>query len=193
MTVKKRESLVDKLESSPTGQLEMAAARAAVSAVFLMNRAAEARGITQRELAERVGVTESRVSQVLNGDGNVRLSTLAKFLRALGYRLRLSATPAEHGVPPLPVQPPRRRLPSSDQAPPAYVSVFVGRAATPQGVGPTHEVRFSPVHPSDWLAESTEAVTWRIPSWEIVSEHSAAWHVPTETAVSDDAAEVERV
>jgi transcriptional regulator with XRE-family HTH domain len=61
-------------------------------------------GLTQRELARRLGVSEGRVSQVLAGTENVTLATLASFGWALGVRFELIPTelesrngsPAEH-------------------------------------------------------------------------------------------------
>lgn len=46
-------------------------------------------GITQRELARRLEVTEGRVSQILSGTGNLTLRTLADVAWALGLRFEL--------------------------------------------------------------------------------------------------------
>lgn len=71
--------------------LDAAAARAAVAAVTLMNESFEAGPrATRRELADALGVSEGRVSQLLNGDGNVRVSTLARMLAASGSGLVMS-------------------------------------------------------------------------------------------------------
>lgn len=69
------------------------AARLAVNVVADMNRAVERAGIRQKELAERLGVTESRVSQILNGDGNLRVATVARVFAALGFEARLDVVP----------------------------------------------------------------------------------------------------
>lgn len=90
-------------------ELERSAARLAVDAVSLMNRVRESSGLTQRELASRLGVGESRVSQILHGDGNVRVATLARVLRASGYRVRLDVQPADLDTPVIPRPTPRRR------------------------------------------------------------------------------------
>lgn len=84
-----RVSLADLLrEQDPLG---MAAAGAAVHAVALINNLYLDGGFTRDQLAEQVGVTRMRVDEVLDGDGNVRVSTLARFLKAYGYSLVLSA------------------------------------------------------------------------------------------------------
>jgi transcriptional regulator with XRE-family HTH domain len=48
-------------------------------------------GLTQEQLAERLGVTQSWVSQIEN-ETDVRLSTLAAYVAAVGGQLHLSAT-----------------------------------------------------------------------------------------------------
>ena len=84
-----RRSLVDQLRQERP--LDAAAARAAVRAGGLMNEAFSKSNLgTRRELADVVGVSEGRISQLLNGDGNVRVSTLARLLKASGFDLELS-------------------------------------------------------------------------------------------------------
>jgi transcriptional regulator with XRE-family HTH domain len=48
-------------------------------------------GITQRQLAERLELSESRMSRILGGTGNVTLKTLADVGAALGLRFHLTA------------------------------------------------------------------------------------------------------
>jgi transcriptional regulator with XRE-family HTH domain len=45
---------------------------------------------SQSDLARRLEVRRSAVNQVFNGDGNVRISTLAEYLHAMGYELDIS-------------------------------------------------------------------------------------------------------
>lgn len=71
--------------------LDAAAARAAVRAVELMNNAhAMSELSTRGELAEAAGVSEGRISQLLNGDGDARVSRLARLLEASGFDLELA-------------------------------------------------------------------------------------------------------
>jgi transcriptional regulator with XRE-family HTH domain len=51
-------------------------------------------GISQAELASRLGFRKSAVNQVLRGDGNVRISTLADYLHVMGFELELQLVPA---------------------------------------------------------------------------------------------------
>lgn len=55
----------------------------------VLNAIVESLGITQKELAIRIGVTEGRVSQILSGSRALTLSTLAAFGRAAGVRFDL--------------------------------------------------------------------------------------------------------
>jgi len=84
--------MVEETEADPAEALELAAATGAVEASALLTRAFRESGITQKELAARVGVTEGRVSQILGEETNPRVSTVARYLHAMGYRLRLRAT-----------------------------------------------------------------------------------------------------
>lgn len=86
----RKRSLADEFEEDHP--LDAAAARAAVSAVSLINTTFDnGPRESQLELAKALGITEGRVSQVLNGDGNIRVSTLARFLKANGFDLLLQA------------------------------------------------------------------------------------------------------
>lgn len=88
-------SLYDELARDPRGRNELAAAELALDVQSLIHRAFEENPITARAVAELLGVTEGRVSQIRNGDGNVRISTLAKVMSALGKRVRISVSDLE--------------------------------------------------------------------------------------------------
>ncbi len=47
-------------------------------------------GLTQRQIADRMGVTPGRVSQIENGDLEANeVATLSRYARALGARMRI--------------------------------------------------------------------------------------------------------
>lgn len=50
----------------------------------------ESLGLTQRKLASRLGVTPGRVSQILSGEENITLRSLASLGWALGVRFELN-------------------------------------------------------------------------------------------------------
>ena len=157
-------------------KLDRSAARLAVRSVALMNLAAAVSGLSQNELAARMGVSPGRISQILNGDGNVRASTLARVLRAAGYEARLEAVPAEEGVEPLPRRKPRRRGSSRQHF--RYMVVQPSVIGTADGLEEQDVVQFSKCHPSDILAKSAPALVhdldadtvFQLP--EIVTEES---------------------
>ncbi|MDR0945691.1 MAG: helix-turn-helix domain-containing protein [Bifidobacteriaceae bacterium] len=50
----------------------------------------EASGLTQTDIAQRLGVSQARVSAIEHGDtGSTRLNTLRRYAQALGGRLRV--------------------------------------------------------------------------------------------------------
>ncbi|WP_147918114.1 helix-turn-helix domain-containing protein [Ruania zhangjianzhongii] len=94
-----RVSMLDELVSTPRGRAELAAAEAALRAQALIEQAFEETALSARDVANALGVTEGRVSQLRHGDGNVRLSTLAKLMSVLDQNLALEAhhTASERG------------------------------------------------------------------------------------------------
>jgi transcriptional regulator with XRE-family HTH domain len=53
----------------------------------MLHIALGASGVTQSALAGMLKIRKSAVNQVLRGDGNLRVKTLAEYLNALGYEL----------------------------------------------------------------------------------------------------------
>ena len=103
-------SLVEEEESTDAGAQGLAAADLAGQVMRLLEQALDASGLEQKDLAEKLGVTQGRVSQVFNGDGNMKIAAVARYLRALGYETRISATPVLPGQPALPRQSQRERV-----------------------------------------------------------------------------------
>jgi len=102
-------TLVEQEQATDAGAQGLAAADLAGQVMRLLEQALEASGLEQKDLAETLGVTQGRVSQVFNGDGNMRIAAVARYLRALGYETHLSATPVVPGRPALPAAPRRTR------------------------------------------------------------------------------------
>ena len=107
MTGHPEKSLFDEYQETDEGAQQLAAADLASQVVNLINTALHASPLDQRALAAKLGVSEGRVSQVVNGDGNLRIAAAARYLRALGYNVTISAHPVEPDLPELPA--PRRR------------------------------------------------------------------------------------
>jgi transcriptional regulator with XRE-family HTH domain len=62
-----------------------------MSPSVLVRSARKRAGLTQAELAERAGVTQSVIARLERGGGNPTFLTLERVLHAAGHRLELSA------------------------------------------------------------------------------------------------------
>lgn len=102
-------TLFEERSSTRLGAQGLAAARLAVKVVRILLGAMRTTAISQKELAKRLNISEGRVSQVLNGDGNVHISTLAKFMRAMDYEVEIVARPLRPELPVLDGTSARRR------------------------------------------------------------------------------------
>ena len=87
-------NLYERFAGTEDGARRLAAARLRREALKALHRALKASGMSQVELAKRLGVRKSAVSQVLNGDGNVRITTLAEYLYATGHELTVAVVPS---------------------------------------------------------------------------------------------------
>jgi predicted transcriptional regulator len=65
----------------------MAARRQAVADTFVAARSEL--GLSQTEVAARMGTSQSAVARLESGDADVRLSTLERYAAALGRRLEV--------------------------------------------------------------------------------------------------------
>ncbi|MEU7883483.1 helix-turn-helix domain-containing protein [Microbispora bryophytorum] len=79
--------LYEKIAAQPNGLRDLASARLRRRALVLLHRALEMSGLNQSDLAKKLGVRRSAVNQVLRGDGNLRLETLAEYLHEMGFEL----------------------------------------------------------------------------------------------------------
>ncbi|WP_137292010.1 helix-turn-helix domain-containing protein [Nocardioides dongxiaopingii] len=114
---------VDELLEDSRHRVELAAARVINAVGGLMDRAllaSIATGRRQHEIARDMGVSSGRITQLLSAKGNVKVSTLARYMDACGYDLKISATPQESGMPSLE---PKRRVRRTDQIRTAAPSV----------------------------------------------------------------------
>ncbi len=88
-------TLYDRVASKPGGEAALAAARLRREVLVALHHAFAASGLeTQTEIARRLNVRKSAVSQVLRGDGNLRITTLAEYLFALGFELDINLVTA---------------------------------------------------------------------------------------------------
>lgn len=72
-------------------EVTMAGPRLAIQVAELIRVAHQRSGMPHEVIASRLGVSVGRVSQILNGDGNFHVATVARVLKALGCNAELSA------------------------------------------------------------------------------------------------------
>lgn len=125
MTEESDPTWIDEEQATAAGAQGLAAADLAGQTMRLLQQALDASVLDQKTLAEKLGVTQGRVSQVLNGDGNMKIAAVARYLCALGYEVRLSATPMAPGLPALPREP--RRRPGREPQPAVTEKRYVAR------------------------------------------------------------------
>src|SRR5262245_19347399 len=88
-------TLHDRVAGKRGGEKALAAARLRREVLVVLHHAFEASGLrTQTEIARRLGVRRSAVSQVFKGDGNLRINTLAEYLFTLGFEIDLNLVTA---------------------------------------------------------------------------------------------------
>jgi len=61
----------------------------------LLRQAREQAGLTQEEVAEKLETKKSAISRIENSAGSIRLSTLERFARAIGWQLSLELKPPQ--------------------------------------------------------------------------------------------------
>jgi transcriptional regulator with XRE-family HTH domain len=64
----------------------------------ILKQARTAAGLTQQQLAQRLGTTQSAVARLESPRSNPRIATLERALRACGMRMSLTAQPTKPGV-----------------------------------------------------------------------------------------------
>lgn len=86
-------NLHDRLAQSHEGRRALAAARLRYSVLKGLTKALRESGISQSELASRLGIRRSAVNAVFKGTGNVRVNTVAEYLDMMGFEATLMVSP----------------------------------------------------------------------------------------------------
>ena len=93
-------SLRNIVESMHGGKAALASARLRRQVLGALDEGMASAGLTQANLARRLGRSRSAVNQVLTGDGNLRVETLAEYLEAMGCEVILSVhATGDHAAP----------------------------------------------------------------------------------------------
>jgi len=64
----------------------------------LLRQAREAAGLTQQAIAERLETQKSAISRIENRAGDIRLSTLERYAKALGWSLSVKLHPPQEAL-----------------------------------------------------------------------------------------------
>jgi transcriptional regulator with XRE-family HTH domain len=88
-------SLYDRVLTRDDGARVLAVSRLKRAILSTLHEAFSISGLeSQSDLARRLRVRRSAVNQVFNSDGNLRISTLAEYLHAMGYELNVTVVRA---------------------------------------------------------------------------------------------------
>lgn len=79
--------------STREGRSSLAAARLALRISDLLQSVKVRSGRSSKQIADQLEVTEGRISQILNGSGNLHVATIARFLSACDFELSVQAVP----------------------------------------------------------------------------------------------------
>ena len=84
----------------------------------MLQLAREDAGMTQQQVAERLGTKKSAISRIENSAGDMRLSTLQRYAEAVGRELVLELGPKEEATKVAPVRAgrPRHKAVAADNA-----------------------------------------------------------------------------
>lgn len=86
-------SIYDRLVKIPKGARSLSVSRLRYEVLKVLHSSLQKSGLSQAQLASRLGIRKSAVNNVLRGDGNVRVSTLAEYLHEAGFELEVRAVP----------------------------------------------------------------------------------------------------
>lgn len=81
------------VEGMPDGKRMLASSRFRRQVLIALDQALDQSGLSQSDLAQKLGLTRSAVSQVFNGDGNLRAGTISDYLFEMGVRAEIILTP----------------------------------------------------------------------------------------------------
>ncbi|USD67538.1 helix-turn-helix transcriptional regulator [Vibrio sp. SCSIO 43136] len=88
------QSLKDKALVNPDVKAEYDALEPEFELISMLLSMRESAGLTQAQVAERMGTKESNISRLEKGTGNPTIKTLAKYAKACGCQLNFGFTHA---------------------------------------------------------------------------------------------------
>jgi transcriptional regulator with XRE-family HTH domain len=82
-------TLYDRVAATPGGARRLADARLRHEALHLLWQAQAASKLSVEQMAAELGVRRRAVRRVLDGNGDISVGTLARYLHAMGYEVEL--------------------------------------------------------------------------------------------------------
>lgn len=73
--------------SDPANAAEIAEQRAKMDLIISLYEARKAAGLTQKQIAEKLGTTQANIAELERGRRNITFATLTKYARACGKRI----------------------------------------------------------------------------------------------------------
>ena len=86
-------SMLAEVEASEYGRRELAIAHLEMTVQMLLERAMKESGLTAKEIAEKMGVDEVRISNALNGNESINLYQMLRYLYSVGYEVEVRIKP----------------------------------------------------------------------------------------------------
>lgn len=80
-------SYIDKIRSMPEGARSLRQEEFILEVTEQICKLMKQQGISRKELAERMGKSKGRISQLLDGEANLTLRTLSDIFTALGHKV----------------------------------------------------------------------------------------------------------
>lgn len=132
--------ILDQYTRSYDEELAFSEEEAVAQAAIVIAHILERDGVSQRELARRLKISEGRISQILSAEANLTVKTLARIGRALGYRLQLDFV-VGHSAHEESVSEPERDVPDKEPWPEKVIHIASWRH---RGEDPTSEEMDAP-------------------------------------------------
>jgi DNA-binding XRE family transcriptional regulator len=76
--------------TDPANAAEIEEQQAKMDLVIALYEARKAAGLTQKQLAEKLGTTQANIAELERGRRNITFSTLARYARACGKRITVT-------------------------------------------------------------------------------------------------------
>jgi DNA-binding XRE family transcriptional regulator len=89
-------AIVDAWKRDPEFLAEYERIGPAMALAFALGEARQAAGLTQTEVARRIGTSQAAVARLESGVGNPNWETLERYAKAVGRRLAVRLEPVEN-------------------------------------------------------------------------------------------------